>query len=1155
MTFLNKQGGIKTDQSSVTVGPTYLIDCSNIVFSREDWLESRHGHQVRYFYSDYANNPTNAAISSIALYETPFRRYTTTVGSYTNLVRCVGLMVDDTVTPPHKITLGQANISELPTQAINFSVYTGGSFGQTPLISYGYTPNTLVNKYPVGFKFKNNYYWLTNTGLYWPSRGFSDLTANPATKVQTPELTAIAASCTTSATVDENFLIPGYKIGIAVVTILDVGDLNSTSTVSTKERFIESAPIFGVLDETFINVNSNPSNFLTVDVTTRVKMTSSVVTPLPFVAAGRVKLRVYRTRQIPVYGTAFQENGTLSYAANPLPVEYYQAGPDIEVIPGTTTYTTRLTTNDDGIISLPELYTNPNIEGLQNANTFVRGAKNVTEYKNYHIYSNFNDPGIKTLTLTGQTGTASFALYYRKSNEVYQDTNSRRLRDASFTRPTNSTTPPIVSVSQTFISPGRTDLTYTGFSSAATRFLIYPNDLRGGVKPYAKITNIAASGAGVTVTGVAGQFDLTKFTAPGIAAHVFQNGEIRNMFYYKSVSKTAADTYVFNEATFAGSLLAVFGPNDYLYFIPGESMASLPVYAISGNPIDANVNNFATVSLLPGQGCPSTPIGLVSSSSSTGTYPWARTADGLVSQIFYLGVLKRSPAELLDRAIITLISDLNDDDTSNRFTIRKSPEIGQFYVTPNDQSFEFVTFTCTSPATFLPALPTTFSSTATDYIESKNFKNTLQISKLNTPEVVAESMFFSPIEVGDRNEAIQATVANTDNLFILKENTIWRLSISGQSSIPEIDSITLFDPTTGCAAGRSAQAVNEEIIWLSPKGFVSISGNNSEFIGRDIEQETRTALSLCQGAGLTDRIVAFGNRSKRLYGCFIPTGDNPLTGVTYVFDCYLRKWSKWDLPFEFAEVDSTGKLYSIQSFWNGSEFRYSTLREDEFTNGASDAAVDQYDADLSLNGATVTAVVGNVATLTRGFGDLYGWASPASTAVNTIKGLGESVIPYLGKNAYYKIGSTFYAITIERTSATEISITFAETPPITAGQNVSTHSLVLGVVATARYQPETGASPSTLKQFQEYHVHTANAVHNLGLRYTTDSRSTDTAWREFTSYSATRTVYRAYLPIEASRGRFLIREIRHYYPGEKFEMVGQEHIFREIGSVRNQKAD
>jgi hypothetical protein len=61
-----------------------------------------------------------------------------------------------------------------------------------------------------------------------------------------------------------------------------------------------------------------------------------------------------------------------------------------------------LTVNDDGIQSLPQLYTNPNLDGEPNRNSIPPIAESVVEYKNYHVAANIREPLRAYITLVNQ---------------------------------------------------------------------------------------------------------------------------------------------------------------------------------------------------------------------------------------------------------------------------------------------------------------------------------------------------------------------------------------------------------------------------------------------------------------------------------------------------------------------------------------------------------------------------------------------------------------------------------------------------------------------------------------------------------------------------------------------------------------------------------
>ena len=58
---------------------------------------------------------------------------------------------------------------------------------------------------------------------------------------------------------------------------------------------------------------------------------------------------------------------------------------------------------------------------------------------------------------------------------------------------------------------------------------------------------------------------------------------------------------------------------------------------------------------------------------------------------------------------------------------------------------------------------------------------------------------------------------------------------------------------------------------------------------------------------------------------------------------------------------------------------------------------------------------------------------------------------------------------------------------------------------------------------------------------------------EYDATAGKRTVYRTYIPVEAARGRYLIRQVKHDVPLEKLIITGQTIVMRDTGSSRVQK--
>ena len=205
------------------------------------------------------------------------------------------------------------------------------------------------------------------------------------------------------------------------------------------------------------------------------------------------------------------------------------------------------------------------------------------------------------------------------------------------------------------------------------------------------------------------------------------------------------------------------------------------------------------------------------------------------------------------------------------------------------------------------------------------------------------------------------------------------------------------------------------------------------------------------------------------------------------------------------------------------------IRQDRYTNGDPRSEADQIDDEFSLNGA-IPSDVGLTRTL-------------------SLTGIGSKSDRFGSKQVYYKSGSTVYPVTLSKTNDNEVVTTFEVTPP--TFQNTDT--LVVGVNMMLEFQPFTNNNPSTLKRFSGYHVHTEESVVDLAVSFRTEARSTFSVVKVFSTSPDDRTVYRCYIPLEATRGRFLYRKLTHTRPFQICAIPAQAVVFRETGSERVNK--
>ena len=121
--------------------------------------------------------------------------------------------------------------------------------------------------------------------------------------------------------------------------------------------------------------------------------------------------------------------------------------------------------------------------------------------------------------------------------------------------------------------------------------------------------------------------------------------------------------------------------------------------------------------------------------------------------------------------------------------------------------------------------------------------------------------------------------------------------------------------------------------------------------------------------------------------------------------------------------------------------------------------------------------------------------------------------------------------------------------------DVTNIRVLAGIPAKLTFNPESGKNPDSNKLFQEYMIHTQTNNKALRLNFKADSQSSYTADRSF-AYDKNvnnRNVFRAYIPIQASRGRYLIRQVKHDVPLENLIITGQTIVMRDSGNTRIQK--
>lgn len=694
-------------------------------------------------------------------------------------------------------------------------------------------------------------------------------------------------------------------------------------------------------------------------------------------------------------------------------------------------------------------------------------------------------------------------------------------------------------------------------------------------------------------------FDIASFLSPGLLVAVDTAGYPQLVMSYQSyINKSTAGSYIVEFVDVNIIHNGGGAPASAIYYVSGSSFATAPLYMTTipnsnylSTVFDTNVVSddgfsldvpFIPVSLVPANGMPTRPIGNTNASSLE-QYFYRMNSNTITLLTLLLpnaqmnGLTRLSPALLLDKAASNLVARLNNIVTDlsvgspalENVKFIKGADVGEIIV--EVYGGEYIKGVLNgNTAKFEPNI-TGQLTTLVEYKE--NLKNAIAISRLATPEAFPASQVLSPFRLGNENKRVMSIVKNADECYILKEDGIWQLRISSQEQVPEIDAVVQIDTTTYTQVENAAKELNEEIIFLSQKGFMSISGSSVQPIGKQIETRVKTDLQEALGAGLGNRVRAWVNEQKRIYGCTIWKTLSSFT--TYVFNTYTREWTTWDIPIIDAVTDENGRtLYLIAerlgeagivegfNFVNLRDFgtvnyqsnllapRWS-LAEEIHTSGLDRNEADQWDYYYKPFAINFTPGVNEVFFEShvhphplRGMDDL----SPSSGHVGASK--------FLRQKGYYRFGTIYYPITFLTLGENPGSFMFDNGLPVNFSSSLAgANGLYAGVNAATTLNPTGFGTPDTNKQFSEYHVHTEEAVSTLTLNFSTDSRSSFTSDRTYAynPSAVNRTVYRTYIPVEASRGRWFIRRIVHSVPGERFIFTGQTHIIRDLNSTRTQK--
>lgn len=1108
--YLPKVDGLQTETSNINSDPRSLADCTDVISNRQDFLESRHGHP---------SAPKGTNVSGIPSDLYVYRNTTDKV--------CV---------PTYKVS----GVFQFKTISQTGEEITSGSSESALRNINGISSvrTSQVNVKPTAFAHDERLLFLTDYGVYF--RPYSTPGTGAGAKVQFPLIRTATIESLWRPTVDygsalkaENahWLVPGYQVNIKIVFEIEAKEGNKG------ERRLAS-PTSRVYEVKNFNLTNNATDTRTSNML--IKVSGIAISNIP--AGHAVYMKIYRTPQF--------EIGT-----SPI-IQYYLAIEEKDIT-STIPSELYLTTNDDGIVQLEPLYNDPTQGGVSVTNHIPIPAKNVTQFRNYYIYSNLGLPtltsfGIKAMPADLDTLTVKISGSSGVTDLTHQITFKTSGASSTVTAGPNSTGEVNIPTNATSLSNDyvatENDLTFQGkrAAQALDRIVkIVPGSGTGQVEPYGKITKVQfinknGNNAVVRITPDSIGFDINKFNQPGVSAIVNASGQIQVLFSYSSYKRVASSTGFidFEGGVSVGAIM----PNDqtatlYMYCLNVENLETAiktdaGVGTTTSNLDLYRANGSTYFSLLPCKNGLPFPVAKPAPVSNT---VFAYSASELVVNPEYTGLLTKPQGKLYDDLALAIAQNaqngFNQSNAIIAFNGGDLLEVGVVNAEILDYQYEKIDFKRSVGSVDSYEPPIGASTTIyTEFATSEKAISSFIISKENNPELIPYSGIktpnvagpFNPPKVGDPNKAIVACASTKDSVYLLKEDGVARVFIGFGTLVPTIEGINVFDNTTFCVSAGSVQVLNDSVLFLAQNGVHAISGNNIDKVSGQIETELKKAISQCRAVSKLDNIRSFANSAKGLYGLYIPTGVTSY--VTYVLNIQTMRWVKWSNTFNGAAIDQDGRLTTLMTDDSGNY-----VRQDRYTNGDPRAEIDQIDDEFVLTGAT-NFDADFVRTITQ-------------------TGLGDKSYRLGSKQVYYKAGSTVYPVTLARTDANTVIVTFSTLPTAFS----TSDSIVVGVNIMLEFKPFTNNNPSTLKMFSGFHTHTEESVLDLSVSFRTEARSTFSVVKTFSVSPDNRTVYRCYIPLEATRGRFLYRKVTHTRPYQICAVPAQAVVYRETNSERVNK--
>lgn len=468
----------------------------------------------------------------------------------------------------------------------------------------------------------------------------------------------------------------------------------------------------------------------------------------------------------------------------------------------------------------------------------------------------------------------------------------------------------------------------------------------------------------------------------------------------------------------------------------------------------------------------------------------------------------------------------------------------------------------------------------------------LSISKFNKPEEIPIGQNLAPLIIGDPLKPIIKLVNQYNQLFVFKQNEgTYRIDLQGISSgiLPQVTISSLLDNTAWLLLPESVQVFEGSVIYFSNKAFVTISST-----GQITEMSPTIATELLENYSTiysnsdTNKVRSWIIAQQRLYCCYFPYVNSDQTSVTYVFNFNTGQWTKWSGEINDITISASGQLTLVESIFKLEEtvsdtlqlntapidkdIKYwSVIRQANFQTPSSTQIEDIIpltDFDISFDSNLSTVTLSNFNTNSV-YGNLYYllmiWKNRVIWFLSETSGflltslistdIGNSItlqfVDNKGKIAHVKDFTPTHDDFLVASVNTGIYFNkfFIATP---RGSTISHFNEVQ--LYTQEGEDYTNLyigfnSTADQNEFITKNDGTTFIVTSTG-SYVTLNDSIDTIFEPFYPLQKSQYAFRALVPQDSGRGRFIQIALKHNTPNEVFKLNSVVFIYRDLNSTK-----